>query len=189
MEMVCKGLIGGANMRKSWWIFIAVLLMSIGVPAARADSIISVLVKGEATFCIYNFPGPPLYSCGSGSLIGSFKFDASTNSVIGPWSIYWPFETFSGDGSYVSVSGPNLAKDEFNFNDDFVFKDLQLVYFNCPVGNGGDFCTSHASLIPVRTPEPSSIILLGTGLLGLVPLRRKLFGRWFVAYIQERSRV
>jgi len=31
--------------------------------------------------------------------------------------------------------------------------------------------------VPDPTPEPSSMLLFGTGLLGLAPLRRKLFGR------------
>jgi hypothetical protein len=33
------------------------------------------------------------------------------------------------------------------------------------------------------TPEPSSLILFGTSLLGLAPFRRKLFGREFKTYI------
>jgi hypothetical protein len=165
-------------MRKSLWLIPAVLLMSIGVPAVRADKIISVLVEGEASACHDNFPDPP--ECGVPfPFNGSFMFDKTTNSEVGTWSVFWTLgETYSGDASTVSVSGSNLAHDEIHLGNDFWFKDLQLIPENldCPIVHG--FCaTLSGSLIPEKTPEPSSIILLGAGLLGLVPFRRKLFGR------------
>jgi hypothetical protein len=159
-------------MRKSLSI-VALLFVSIGAPNVHAGSkLIPVYVTGGAEACVYNFPGPPRYICAAGSLNGTLTFDSLTNSIVGPWSIDWDsLERFSGDGS-IPISGSALASDTF-YLDGLVFSDLGLAEFPCPVGNGGDFCRSHGELIPVATVEPSSIVLFGTSVLGLVPFRRK----------------
>jgi hypothetical protein len=47
------------------------------------------------------------------------------------------------------------------------------------VGGSTDFAINQLSLTNgvSMTPEPSSLLLFGTSLLGLAPFRRKLFGR------------
>jgi hypothetical protein len=46
-----------------------------------------------------------------------------------------------------------------------------------PGGTPSAFAESNLALPSSVTPEPSSLLLFGTSLLGLVPFRRKLFGR------------
>lgn len=49
--------------------------------------------------------------------------------------------------------------------------------FSFPGGTVSTFADSNLALPSSATPEPSSLLLFGTSLLGLVPFRRKLFGR------------
>jgi PEP-CTERM motif len=47
----------------------------------------------------------------------------------------------------------------------------------CVGGGSGHYVITSGSLTPAATPEPASFLLFGMSLLGLVPFRRKLFGR------------
>ena len=54
-------------------------------------------------------------------------------------------------------------------------------FYNGPPGayddNAGFYTVDYNVTGSTTTPEPSSLLLFGTGLLGLAPFRRKLFGR------------
>jgi hypothetical protein len=72
--------------------------------------------------------------------------------------------TCLGGGS-CPYSLDNIAEITDDLNDSF------------PGGTPSAFADSNLALPSSVTPEPSSLLLFGTSLLGLVPFRRKLFGR------------
>lgn len=87
-----------------------------------------------------------------------------------------PFEgSFVGSGSFL-ITGGSLASD-FGTNGGLATIGIA---FNVPL----DFSSSFAAMAnttlypePVATPEPSTILLLGSGLLGLVGYNRKRFSK------------
>jgi hypothetical protein len=72
--------------------------------------------------------------------------------------------TCLGDGS-CPYGLDNIAAITDDLNDSF------------PGGTVSTFADTNLALPQSATPEPSGLLLFGTSLLGLVPFRRKLFGR------------
>ena len=118
-----------------------------------------------------------------GSLIDNLAFNAPVNtfsgeiSLLGPSSMQIPPSSFSFDAtgtiltiSWVSLTAPGTYH-------------LKLTDFSCgsPTFCGTSTIDPYTVSFQIQgatpTPEPSSLLLLGTSLLGLAPFRRKLFGR------------
>ncbi|MGH9737817.1 MAG: PEP-CTERM sorting domain-containing protein [Candidatus Acidiferrales bacterium] len=73
---------------------------------------------------------------------------------------------FSGSGAF---DGALFTTPEYNSSDE-VIEDPSAAF---EFGNPLEFDLTSGSATPVATPEPSSIVLLGLGLFGLVVLRRR----------------
>jgi hypothetical protein len=97
---------------------------------------------------------------GPSGAIKSWYIIAYTNGNAGAMN-------YLGGTCSLNVSGPVVC-------DDVDSTDVQIngVSYSAYGENHADSGTW-----AVTTPEPSSFLLLGTSLLGLVPFRRKLFGR------------
>jgi hypothetical protein len=157
-------------MRKSLWtIPILLLFVAIGAPAAHAGS-----TKYNATFaCVpacsllpvvtnnpVSFPSP--YDLGVNWDGAAFFF--VLNSGDAPGNL-WAWTALSSDDTAVFQL--------FDLSTDDAY--LQ----NATVSSSFNSLNGNLTFKPVvnSTPEPSSLLLFGTSLLGLVPFRRKLFGR------------
>jgi hypothetical protein len=93
--------------------------------------------------------GTAIDSGGSDSLFGSMR-------GMNDGQVVWQVST-GLNGSYKHFSAQNIAIDslQLNFGNYFIFDDLTL------------------SSTPTDVPEPSSLAILGLGLLGLVRFRKK----------------
>ncbi len=128
----------------------------------------------------------------SAPITGTFAFDQTTFSVTGPWSFSTPIGVLSSSDvgasatfgclgppfCYFSFDGPPLATNVY----------LLFIASGFPPYSGGSI-DSGSSITLINTtfdlqgtvtaqapsPEPSSLLLLGTGLLGLPALRKKWF--------------
>jgi hypothetical protein len=139
--------------------------------------------------------------------ITGFGFDIVDGLALGLWSVSgtnddgdWRF-SFSGPGSLeaYAITGPNLWGGDPNsgiavnltgvfdflgvFATDVSLRNVLVRWQRTgPDGEGSDkgyACTSSSPCTPTRIPEPSSLLLLGLGLLlgGTVRLRRRQVNR------------
>jgi len=102
-----------------------------------------------------------------------FQNSFTVSGVVVTGGNFWAEDKIGGfpQGGQLYINGD----DAFNFLnlDGNTGHDSHYVW-----GNDG---LAAANITPISTipttPEPSSLLLFGTSLLGLVPFRRKLFGR------------
>jgi len=136
---------------------------------------------------------PPL-SIVSGSISNGEVF--SPGSLIDVLTFNLPVNTFSGEISLLNPSSMQIPPSASSFDATGTILTiswvsltapgtyhLKLTDFSCgsPTNCGTSMIDPYTVSFQIQgattTPEPSSLLLFGTCLLGLAPFRRKLFGR------------
>ena len=178
-------------MRKSLWIILAVMIVAVGAPNAQADTTFDLnlpantLVGGGPipaalipveSFMI--FPTPT--TCGGGGVIGGDSCLELTRKV----------DSFSPLLFNITVTGttyPTGSVDTFDSSfsttipiTSFVMTDI----FFASIQHSGSqenpienvFLEFATGTLVSNVPEPSSIVLLGSGLLGLAGIKRRRSG-------------
>jgi hypothetical protein len=158
-------------MRKSSWIILALVLAAIGAPNARAGSI------------KYSFTG-------AGKWTGSYFTFVSTTGYLSYGAIVTPTDglavLFGMDPTTLTSIQFYDSMNIFGDPDGFDFLASETGTYDIgAVGtykffdsSGGDTYQGELVISSVgATPEPSSLFLFCTSLLGLAPFRRKLFGQ------------
>ncbi|HXZ11335.1 MAG TPA: PEP-CTERM sorting domain-containing protein [Candidatus Sulfotelmatobacter sp.] len=165
---------------------LALLLTIAMVPAARADE------TDQVNFTVDVTAGPQV----GDTFTGSFTYDATTLGLTGiaPLESFtftdpaWAGQSLSSTGVSTvvppaAISGPPVSlflffapgtgpNDAFSI-DRAVFTTGTTVVVGESFENTGGGTVTYGTPFAVATPEPSSLLLLGTALPGLVLLRRR----------------
>jgi hypothetical protein len=157
-------------MRKSSWIILALLLVAIGAPNARAGSIKYTFTgAGKWTGTHFTYV----------STTGYLSYGATVTPTDGLAVLFGMNPTtltsiqfFSSTAIFGNPGGYDFLAEEtpaYNIGELGIYK-----FYN---SYDGDTFQGSLVISSTATPEPSSLLLFGTSLLGLAPFRRKLFGR------------
>jgi hypothetical protein len=158
-------------MRKSLWVVLTLLLTSIAAPNAQAGSITySFTGAGKWTgthFTYVSTTGYLTYGATVTPTDGLAVLFGMNPTTLTSIQFFSSTEIFGNPGGYDFLAEETPA---YNIGALGTYK-----FYN---SYGGDTYQGKLVISSVAaTPEPSSLLLFGTSLLGLAPFRRKLFGR------------
>jgi PEP-CTERM motif len=157
-------------MRKSSWIILALLLVAIAAPNARAGSITySFTGAGKWTGTHFTYVSTTGYLSYGETVVPTDGIAVlfGMNPTVLTSIQFFDSTAIFGSGGYDFLAEETPA---YNIGALGTYK-----FYN---SYGDDAYQGKLVISSVAaTPEPSSVLLFGTGLLGLVPFRRKLFGR------------
>jgi hypothetical protein len=167
---IIKGEFQERPMRKSSWIILALLLVAIGAPNARAGSI------------KYTFTGAGKWTGTHFTYVSTAGYLSYGETVVPTDGLAVLFGMDPTVLTSIQFVSPTVILGSGGY--DFLAAETGTYNIGAPgiykFYNSYDGDTFQGSLVisnSTTTPEPSSLLLFGTGLLGLAPIRRKLFGR------------
>ncbi len=114
------------------------------------------ILSGSTFMLTINESGP---TPGSASISGLLGWDASTNTL-----------SWNPNTSTVTIGGTTYTLDEDNTG--CAFQNSQCVDISTPHVNGIPLFTNITDPV-TATPEPATIALMATGLVGLIPVARR----------------
>jgi PEP-CTERM motif len=155
-----------------------------------ADAPMTITFVGNTSNVISYIPGILVNQVGTGTVtiggIGTFLFTDAMESfvnqntsgagisdvTIGAKDILDTLNSAFGTYGLTTAVGPLTGPSRAYINASFTTNNGVLI-----LSGVGPDSTFTATTSTSATPEPSSLLLFGTSLLGLAPFRRKLFGR------------
>ena len=169
---------------------VLVWLFGFSRPAA-ADNIVTVNVTATTGPCGGANCGG-YYAAGilTSTVTGTFSFDETTQQIVGPWSfsstVIGGFDSSDNAfGGATFLAGQPVpfefwlnGGDEYRVGLDWNPDTLGPLLGGYMELNGGSWVfTSGEATVVSSTPEPASLLLLGTGLLAFTPVVRRRFRR------------
>jgi len=150
-------------MRKSFWIILAVLLVAIGAPALHADPYTPTFTCVQSP-CPGGLPTAPGVTFSSPTTVVTEMWDGLTINFNLP-STDAPTNVYTWSDCYFTSACPDAG---------FGITDVTLGVTTFSTSISGQFISDTAANGSLSfTPEPSSMLLFGTGLLGLAYLVRR----------------
>lgn len=164
-------------MRKSSWIILILLLVAIVAPCAQAGSVsVTFTCTGDNGFggvCQEAAPTAPDVTF-QGPTLEITWYTAANPSPIAvtlpsTWLVTDSFSWFASNDSFFifdkSIPGSVFGVADTNLPDGAGLSEFGTLTFTPGTGGTG----------PSATPEPGTLLLLGSGLMGIGFLRRKLW--------------